>query len=96
VVTFRRNLTADVGDVGKKPDAEILAPGEYVKVPAENPFATIAWAFTCCPGCAHIWTLSKRKHQVDASGVVTPSDVCPNPDGCSFHEFIALDGWSDP
>lgn len=96
MVIFRRNLTADVANIGKKPNAEILAPGEYVKVPTTNSFSSIAWAFLCCPGCSHIWTLGKAKHQVDAGGVVTPSDVCPNPAGCAFHAFVSLDGWSDP
>lgn len=95
MITFRRNLTADIGDIGKKPDTDVLAPGEYVKVPADNQVSQIAWAFTCCPGCREIWTLGKRHHVVDAAGVVTPSDVCPNPKGCSFHEFISLDGWAD-
>ena len=95
MITFRRNLTADIADIGCRPDEEILAPGEYVKVPADNQVSVIAWAFLCCPTCHKIWTLGKRNHQVDASGKVTPSDVCPDPKGCSFHEFICLDGWGE-
>lgn len=32
------------------------------------------------------------KHGITADGVVTPSAVCPAK-GCTFHEFIRLDGW---
>jgi hypothetical protein len=94
-VVFHRNLTARIDQIGKVADGEVLTPGEYVKVPSGAPISAIAWAFLCCPGCHAIWTLGKRNHTVDGTGVVSPSDVCPNPSGCSFHEFIRLDAWSD-
>ena len=94
-VRFHRNQTGSVEDIGRKPDVDVLKPGEYVKVAAGNLVSKIAWAFLCCPGCRKIWTLGKRNHKVDANGVVTPSDVCPDPAGCKFHEFITLDGWTD-
>lgn len=44
---------------------------------------------TCAAG--HGVTL--RDHAVGADGSVRPSVVCMAP-GCSFHEFVRLDGWS--
>lgn len=33
-------------------------------------------------------------HIIDKDGIVSPSVVCPE-EGCDFHEFIRLIGWSD-
>jgi hypothetical protein len=44
---------------------------------------------TRCPN-GHIGTLD---HDIAADGTVTPSVVCQR-DGCNYHEFIKLDGWS--
>jgi len=52
------------------------------------------WAELCCPGCGKVALLG-RNHTVDANGTVHPSVVCPFPP-CTFHEFIALDGWARP
>ncbi|HEY1956668.1 MAG TPA: hypothetical protein VGH28_13705 [Polyangiaceae bacterium] len=45
---------------------------------------------TCANG--HELRLSGRVHRVAPDGTVTPSDVCTVP-GCTFHEFIRLEGW---
>ena len=44
--------------------------------------------FTCPNG--HIGSLSD--HEILANGSVHPSVLCPA-SGCSFHEFITLEGW---
>jgi hypothetical protein len=46
-------------------------------------------ALFCCPN-GHIGSLSN--HGIDSMGYVSPSVVCPE-HGCSFHEYIVLDGW---
>lgn len=52
-----------------------------------------------CPGCgrgATIWRPEQPPgchHSIDAAGNVTPSAVCPH-QGCAYHEFITLEGWS--
>lgn len=47
-------------------------------------------SFTCSKG----HTLCLRQHAIADDGTVTPSVVCPI-DGCTFHEWIKLDKWSD-
>ena len=42
-----------------------------------------------CPGCGCQALLD---HQIDEEGGVTPSVVCPEL-GCTFHEFVRLEGW---
>ena len=44
-----------------------------------------------CPDCKT--TMSLKRHAVASNGDVSPSLVCPR-DGCSFHEFVNLNGWS--
>lgn len=44
---------------------------------------------TRCPN-GHIGSLDA--HRIAGDGTVSPSVVCQHP-GCSFHEFIRLDGW---
>lgn len=52
-----------------------------------------------CPA-GHVNTLWSRRqgdrdsshHTIADDGTVSPSVVCPR-EGCSFHEFIRLDGW---
>jgi hypothetical protein len=43
--------------------------------------------------CPYGHGLILRGHSVSSEGIVHPSVVCPHP-GCSFHEFVRLDGWS--
>jgi len=38
-------------------------------------------------------TLSLSKYEILKNGTVHPSVLCPM-DGCGFHEFITLEGWS--
>lgn len=49
-----------------------------------------------CPN-GHLSTLRHLSrgtgHEIDAQGVVSPSVVCPH-DGCDFHEFVQLEGWT--
>ena len=49
-------------------------------------------ATVACPDCGQLCSLTG--HNIDDNGVVTPSVVCPH-DGCSFHDFIQLEGWND-
>lgn len=49
-------------------------------------------ALVACPNCGKIASLSD--HEIDNSGHVTPSVVCPQ-NSCEFHEMVVLDGW-DP
>jgi hypothetical protein len=44
----------------------------------------------CC-GNGHIASLAD--HAIGFGGYVTPSLVCPEP-GCSWHEWVHLDGWA--
>lgn len=46
----------------------------------------------CTCGNRHTCRLSGNVHAVAADGTVTPSYVCPVT-GCSFHEWVQLDGW---
>ena len=45
---------------------------------------------TCTNG--HQTRLVSAIHSVAADGTVSPSYVCVA-DGCSFHEFVRLEGW---
>lgn len=45
----------------------------------------------CCPGCGQRASLSH--HTIAEDGKVSPSVVCPT-EGCTFHEWIQLEGWS--
>lgn len=47
---------------------------------------------TCANG--HTTRLTGRVHAVAVDGSVSPSYVCPV-GGCSFHEWVQLEGW-DP
>lgn len=51
--------------------------------------------YVCCPECRRIQTLSSRVHRIADTGEVRPSLVCPH-DGCAWHVFVRLDGWSGP
>jgi hypothetical protein len=48
----------------------------------------------CTCHFGHTTRLSGAIHAVAADGTVTPSYVCPV-GGCTFHEWVRLDGW-DP
>lgn len=45
-----------------------------------------------CPKCGKIGSL--MDHEIDASGRVDPSLVCPK-ESCVFHRFGILDGWEN-
>ena len=47
-------------------------------------------ANVCCPGCGRYYGMAA--HKIADDGTVHPSVVCTY-DGCSFHDFIRLDGW---
>lgn len=47
-------------------------------------------ALFCCPN-GHVGTLTT--HRIASDGKVTPSVVCPY-EGCNFHEYITLEGWT--
>ena len=48
-------------------------------------------AILTCPDCGLVASLTD--HGIAPDGVVTPSVICPQ-DGCAFHEWIRLDGWT--
>lgn len=64
-------------------------PGEYVKA---LDLDKRSCAYVVCPKCCKGLSISQAIHQIDDSGVVTPSFVCTHP-GCTFHEMIKLDKW---
>lgn len=43
-----------------------------------------------CPVCGNTFSLSN--HTITSNGNVSPSVICPQP-GCTFQEYIHLDGW---
>lgn len=43
--------------------------------------------------CSNGHSVSLRGHRVAADGRVSPSVICLTP-GCSFHDFVRLEGWS--
>ena len=45
-----------------------------------------------CPGCGKIASLID--HSIAQDGTVTPSLVCPY-EGCTFHDWVKLEGWSE-
>ena len=46
-----------------------------------------------CPLCGFRAGLGHNtNHEIAADGSVSPSVVCDN-EGCSFHDFIKLEGW---
>lgn len=50
----------------------------------------------CCPACGVIAGLGPgTNHTIAADGSVSPSVVCTGyrGEGCSFHEFVKLEGW---
>jgi hypothetical protein len=49
-------------------------------------------ALILCPVCKQWGSLSR--HDIAEDGTVKPSVVCSHP-GCTFHEYIKLDGWLD-
>lgn len=51
--------------------------------------ATFKAEMTCASGHA----VSLRGHSISADGVVSPSVVCLV-DGCDFHDFVRLEGWT--
>lgn len=51
-------------------------------------------ATVCCPLCGMTGTL--EDHTINNAGEVQPSLACMNEiGGCSFHEYVCLDGWAD-
>lgn len=53
------------------------------------PLATV----TCSQG--HLASVSPAVHKIAADGTLSPSYVCPR-EGCTFHEFVRFEGWSEP
>lgn len=71
-------------------------PRNFEKVSKPGTWGLWEWSadktfvsFTC-PLCAKLGILDD--HTIDDDGSVYPSVECPT-EGCSFHEFIQLEGW---
>lgn len=45
-----------------------------------------------CPLCGFTAGLGDGSHEIDIDGIVSPSVVCDSV-GCTFHEFVQLQGW---
>lgn len=45
--------------------------------------------------CPNGHTASLADHDIAENGMVAPSVVCPE-EGCTFHEYIQLEGWIGP
>jgi len=43
--------------------------------------------------CSNGHSISLRRHSIAADGKVFPSVVCMS-QGCDFHDFVILDGWT--
>jgi hypothetical protein len=48
-------------------------------------------AAVCCGNCGR--AMSVKNHSISASGVLSPSLVCPH--GCGWHVFARLAGWQN-
>lgn len=72
----------------KFPQSNNYEPGTWKGVRSDNERGA---SFTC-PECSR--TGSLIDHEINESGEVRPSVVCPS-DGCSFHEFVKLEGWKN-
>jgi len=70
-------------------DATGAAPGSW-KPTATGRSRERFKATVRCPA-GHEMTLSG--HTIADDGTVSPSVVCPTK-GCTFHEFVTLDGWA--
>lgn len=46
-----------------------------------------------CPYCGFAASLAET-HEIDSTGRVTPSVVCPT-DDCAFHDYVFLHGWPE-
>lgn len=75
-------------DYKSYPQDEALSPGTWNKwfIRETGLYAVM---FKCTNG--HIGTL--MDHQITNDGTVSPSVVCPK-DGCGYHEWIKLEGWT--
>lgn len=67
-------------------DWEQLKPGQWTPTRA----STGKSAVIACPKCGIHGGLD---HSIAADGTVMPSLVCPT-NGCDFHEWGKLEGWS--
>jgi hypothetical protein len=53
----------------------------------------VAAANFCCPLCGFRAGLGHgSNHEIASDGSVSPSVVCDG-EGCTFHEYIKLEGW---
>lgn len=59
----------------------------------EDPQSRVQLAIVKCPKCGRECGVGKATHSIAADGTVMPSMICPH-DGCDFHEYVTLFGWS--
>jgi hypothetical protein len=70
-------------------DVWLDKPGTYRRGKSDGRLT----ATMSCPTCGGAASLSG--HTIAPDGDVSPSVVCPH-DGCDFHEYVTLLGWSAP
>jgi len=66
---------------------DLEAPGQWKGARRDG----IRTANVSCPGCGKVASLSG--HEIRPNGQVFPSLVCPF-DGCGFHAWVTLKGWT--
>ena len=69
------------------PENKHLPPGTWTKVILDDKVT----AKIACPNCGYKAFLD---HDIAEDGTVNPSVVCPF-NGCSFHQWIILEGWHE-
>jgi hypothetical protein len=62
---------------------------KYWRLPRGRAFKMI-WAVVVCPGCCQEVSIGRQVHNVNLSGEVSPSMVCPH---CAFHDYVSIEGW---
>ena len=71
----------------KGEDVWLTEPGTYRRAKVDGRMT----ATMSCPTCGQVASLSG--HTINPGGHVNPSLVCPY-EGCGFHEYVTLEGWT--
>lgn len=74
---------------------DALKPGQWSTVFYDREGVRRKSAVLMCPVCktwGSLRTSDGQGHEILSDGTVNPSVVCAQP-GCTFHEYIKLEGW---